>query len=499
MTNWQLYKLIRKNDELKDERHPMFEKNRFMKFLAWFMIIYYAAILLLMGVMMPMAMRGTYNGVAAFHVLDGGLLYLIITDFWLRFFLQETPGQQAKPYALMPIRRSFLMNVYLTRAGLSLGNLFWGFFLVPFALLSVYPLLGWCGFFGWLVGWWLLFVANGYAYLFVRSLCIKHLAWIILPIVVHGALLFAMIWPDQNLLDMPCTQLMYGFALCHLWPFLAVGAVIALFYWLNYMLQMSMVYNEVAKKEEVEMKHTTQMNFLNRYGALGEYLKLEMKMRLRNKTVRLQFLTLLSMMLLLSGILYFTDIYDNGCMKSFICLYDYVGLGMTMLISIMCHEGNYIDGLMSRRESILQLLKAKYYFNILLLFIPPIILLPLMIVGKMSVWMNVGYFFFTAGVLYPLLFQMAVYNNNTLPMNTKITSKQGNTAQQIVATLILFLPIGLEKAATALLGNPWGYIFLAALGIIGIATHQLWLRNVYQRFMARRYKNMEGFRASRNS
>ena len=198
--------------------------------------------------------------------------------------------------------------------------------------------------------------------------------------------------------------------------------------------------------------------------------------------------------------MYFTDVYDNiDFMRSFICLYNYMVLGMMTLITIMCYEGNYIDGLMSRRESILQLLKAKYYFNVMLLFIPPIILLPLMIIGKMSVWMNVGYLFFTAGVLYPLFFQMAVYNNNTLPMNTKLTRKQGNTTQQIISTLIFFLPIGLERAATALLGEPWGYIFLALLGIVGIVTHQYWLRNVYKRFMARRYKNMEGFRASRNS
>jgi len=94
---------------------------------------------------------------------------------------------------------------------------------------------------------------------------------------------------------------------------------------------------------------------------------------------------------------------------------------------------------------------------------------------------------------------MAVYNDNTLPMNTKITSKQGNTAQQVVSIVILFLPIGLEKAAKALLGEPWSYMLLAVLGLIGIAFHQYWLRNVYSRFMARRYKNMEGFRASRNS
>ena len=125
MNKWQLYKLIRKNSKLKDQRHPMFEKNRFMKFLGVFMFLYYAAIMLLMGVTLPLAMRGTYNGVAAFHILDGGLFYILIADFWCRFLIQETPAQQVQQYALTPIRRKFLMHIYLIRSGFSLGNLFW--------------------------------------------------------------------------------------------------------------------------------------------------------------------------------------------------------------------------------------------------------------------------------------------------------------------------------------------------------------------------------------
>ena len=499
MNSYNLYKLIAKNADLKESRHPMLDKNRFMKFLMAFMWLYYAAILLFMGVVMAMGMRHSYNGVAAFHVFDGGLLYILMTDFWLRFMLQETPAQNAQPYALLPIRRSFLMNVYLTRSGLAWGNLYWGFLLVPFALIAITVPIGWGATIGWLLGWWLLLVANGYAYLFCRALILKHLAWTLLPAAIHGALLAIMLVPDKNMFDMPCTLLMYGFLKWDLLPFLFVAALIAFLYWANYRFQKGMVYDEVGKKEDQEIKHATQLNFLNRYGRIGEYFKLEVKQRLRNKSVRMGFFVGLGAMILFSVIMYFSDVYDNNFMRSFICLYNYMILGMMTLVTIMCYEGNYIDGLMSRRESILQLLTAKYYFNVLLLFIPPIILMPLMIIGKMSVWMNIGYFFFTAGVLYPCFFQMAVYNKNTLPMNAKITSKQGDTAQQVISMVIFFLPIGLERAANALLGDPWGYIFLAALGIAGIATHRYWLRNVYHRFMARRYKNMEGFRASRNS
>ena len=161
MNSYRLYRLICRNADLKMERHPMLDKNRFMKFLMGFMWLYYAAILLFLGVVMAMGMRNSYNGVAAFHVFDGGLLYVLIIDFWMRFGLQETPAQDARPYALLPIRRSFLMNVYLTRSGLSLGNLYWGFLLVPFGLIAIAVPIGWGAFLGWLLGWWLLLVANG--------------------------------------------------------------------------------------------------------------------------------------------------------------------------------------------------------------------------------------------------------------------------------------------------------------------------------------------------
>ena len=499
MNKYQLYKLLRKNESLKDRRHPMFEKNRFMKFLLIFYWLYNAAILLFIGVTMAIGMKGAYNGVAAYHVLDGWFPIVLMIDFWVRFILQDTPANQAKPYTLLPIRRSFLMHVYLTRSGFSLGNLYWGFMLVPFGLIAIAVNFGWIAYIGWLFGWWLLCIANGFCYLFVRTLLTKHLAWLLLPIAIHGAVIAAMFVPEHNWLDMPCTILLDALANWKILYLLAVFAIIGLLYYTNFLLQNAVVYNEISKKEEVEVKKTDKMSFLDRYGSLGEYLKLEVRMRTRNKTPKMQFAMGIGFMLFFSLMMYFTDAYDGSFMKSFICLYNYIFLGLTTLIGVMCHEGNYIDGLMSRRESIYQLLRAKFYFNSLLLIIPPLIMLPLMIAGKMSVWMNLGYLFFTVGVIYPILFQMAVYNKDTFPLNQKITGKQGNTMQQIISTAILFIPIAIEKLATLALGAPWGYVLLMCLGIIGIATHKIWLMNIYQRFMARRYTNMEGFRASRNS
>lgn len=499
MNKLKLYRLLVAQQELKDKRHPMFEKNRFMKILMWFMVLYYAAILLLMGSILPMGFSGMYPGVAGFHVLDGNLIWVLLIDFWIRFILQETPAQQARPYSLLPVRRSFLMNMYLVRTGFSLGNLFWGFMLVPFGAIAVLPLLGWGGFLLWLLGWWLLCIANGFCYLFCRALCMKHFLWVLIPLAVHGGIVALMLLPDKNPLDMPCTVLMYEYAKGNLLYIICTLALIALLYWANYALQMRMVYNEVAKKEEVELKSVSKMSFLNRWGNTGEYLKMEIKLRMRNSQVRLQFYIGVGMIFLFSVIQYFSDVYSGAFMTSFICLYDYVILGMMTLITVMCYEGNYIDGLMARRESIFSLLCAKYYFNIALLVLPLLIVLPLIVTGKGSLWMNLGYMFMTAGILYPMIFQMAVYNNFTLPLNQKLTGKQGNMMQQIISIAVLFVPIAFEKLFVLILGDVWGYVLMMALGLLGIATHKIWLRNIYNRFMARRYANMDGFRASRNS
>ena len=498
MTKYQLYRLLQRTEALKDERHPMFERNRFMKFLMWFMVAYYAALMVIMGVSMGFGLKGDYS--AAYHRLDGGFFYLLIIDFWMRFLMQETPAQKAQNYALLPIRRSFLMKTYLIQNMLSWGNTAWAFFLVPFGLVSVVPLMGWWAFFGWLIGYWLLFVLNGLGYLFTRALCMKHLLWFLAPLALHAALVCACVIPDHNVFRVPFIMFMEGFVEWKIFPYLIVFAAIALALWANYRLQMGMVYNEVGKKEEVELKKASQFTYLNRFGMMGEYLKLELKLRMRNKQARMQFYVGLGLIVFFCAMLYFTDAYDGSFMKSFICLYDYIIMGATTLIAIMCYEGNYIDGLMSRRETIYDLLRAKFYFNSAILLIPFLLISPLMVTGKISVWMNLGYLFLTIGILYPCIFQMAVYNKNTLPLNVKLTGgNQGTMMQQIISLIVLFLPIALEKLSVLLLGPVWGYMPLILLGIAGILTHRIWLRNIYHRFMLRRYENMEGFRASRHN
>ena len=96
--------------------------------------------------------------------------------------------------------------------------------------------------------------------------------------------------------------------------------------------------------------------------------------------------------------------------------------------------------------------------------------------------------------------QMAVYNRQTLPLNTRFVSKGNieNNYFQVVAELIaMFCPVMIISLLESIFDESTTYLVLLIIGLIFIVTHKLWIRNIYSRFMVRRYKNMDSFRATR--
>jgi len=170
------------------------------------------------------------------------------------------------------------------------------------------------------------------------------------------------------------------------------------------------------------------------------------------------------------------------------------------LTNIMGVEGNYIDGLMSRKESVLSLLKAKYYFYIAMLLIPTLSMIAPVSTGKYTIYELLGCLFFTPGCIFPCLFILAIFNNTTMNLTQKIQQKTTNSkAQFFVSMAAMFIPMGIMYALVMLLGSMWGGLVMTALGLIGVILHHVWMKAIYKQFMIRRYENMSSFRATRNA
>lgn len=501
ISRWQLIKMLRKHIKLSEKRSAAFDQNKIAKTVAYvgagFMVLY----LMFFAVMLSLIANSS-SSYTACELFFGILPFVLVIDFGFRFMAQQTPSQLVKPYILLPVGKYTCIDCFIFNSVTSTGNLIWMALFIPFAIMSVVFSAGIWVTLGFLLSLTLIIILDSQWYVIVRTLVNKSLFWWLLPAAIY-ALVFSpwYIGKDASFSTFCDTYSKLG-GLLPYWSVLAwIGLLLllALVIFVNRRLQYRSVYAELSKTETTEIKHVTQLNSLDRFGEIGEYVKLEIKSIMRNKNIRKAFIMATSLVFVFSLLISFTDIYQGG-MTYFLVVYNFAIYGAMLLTRVMCYEGNYIDCLMVHKENIISLLKAKYLLYSLLLFLPFILMIPIMVMGKCTVWMLLSIMLMTAGPVYCAFLYMAIWNKQTIPLNTKFIGKgssENNWVQVVVQMVAFILPMLLVMFLPNLLGETLGYGIISLIGLLFIACYNYWIGDIYKRMMKRKYVNMEGFRSSR--
>ena len=498
MNRLMLFRQLRRNNKLGYRRNPAFEQSKVAKALMWVGAGFMAIYLIFFGVMFSMVANEQDEPGAIMAIMP----LLLLIDFGARFAVQQTPAVLVKPYLLLPLPKQTVVETFLLTSVLSSYNWLWLCLFIPYGII----IWAGCASFGTMLlvvlSGLLLIMLNSQWYLMIRTLIGRSLLWWLLPIALNLVYFLPLMLGTKSA-DAAFDAMSDGlaFAGAQWWfPLLCLLLLCGLFL-ANRRMQSAFIYEEIAKEEKTEgaMKNVSQFLFFERFGETGEYLKLELKSILRNKAMRSRCIMSLGLIVVLSLIVSYTTIYDGRMMTNFWCFYCFALYGITSLVKIMGPEGNYMDLLMTHRENILTLLRAKYYFHCAITVVPFLIMLPAVIEGKFTWLMMLAYMMLCCGFMYFVMFLLAIYNKQTLPLNQKITGK-GNVenGQQLILELVALLgPLALVALLLLFLDATTTYIVLLVIGLAFVATHPLWLRYVYNRMMARKYENLEGFHATR--
>ena len=488
MNRLQLYRLLRRNNRLSTRRSPLFEQNKWAKALLFFGGAVFALYLIIYGILIAMSADG-YAG-----MMVSMMPMILLFDYLLRFIFQTTPGMMVKPYILQPISRYTAIECFLISSHFSGFNFLWLAMFLPYAVIILIAGAGFWPVLMELVGCQLFIMLNSQIYLFFRTLINRSVLWFF-PSAVFYMLPFGPLLLHFNAHTFG--KLLDFYALCgrSAWLLPVLLTVLVLLFFINRYFQFKYVYEEISKQKEKQLKRVSQFAFFNRFGIIGEYLKIELKSNLRNKTMKQRCIMSLVLVIVFSGLIAYTHIYDNPMMTNFWCLYCFSIYGITVLIKIMGQEGNYISLLMTQRENILSLLKAKYWFYCVVLVIPFLIMLPAVFTGKFTLLMLFAYMFLVAGFIHFIIFQLAVYNKQTIPLQLKVTGKGNfeNGVQIVIELAALFGPGLIVGIGYLTVGLTATYIFMCVLGLGFIVTYPWWIRNIYNRMMKRRHENIEGF------
>ena len=488
-----IFHIVKRLSKLRFRRSPMFEQGRTARVLRFIGSTFAFLYLVIVGMLLGLATRGESDGPV---LLMAMVPLMLIVDFMLRFVTQEMPEMQLRPWLLLPVPRRKVVEAFLLADILSSYNLIWLAAFVPFGIVAVVvgqqPWAVLCA----VAGCQVLMMANSLFWVSVRLLMAHRVLWLMLAAVVYGLFFMPCLWSIDAYI------LMWEW-LWRYWLFLPLSAVVfAVALACATVLWHRMSVQEVqgsASGQDTTRAHPLRLRLLDSLGATGQYLRLEILSVLRCKTLRQRFVMSMSVVVLFTLLIAYTPIYSSSLERNWWCLYCFMLYGVTSLQKVMGTEGNYISVLLVHKENILQLLWAKYCFNVMMLLVPFALMLPALLVGRFSLLMMLAYMLLTSGPAYFCLFQLAVDNRETVPLNAPITQQQKtNNFKQVLWSLAAFfvVPAVLVMPLYLLCGQTVAYVVTALVGLAFTLSAPLWLRGIYRRMMRCRYDNLQGFYAT---
>ena len=503
MNRLQLYRTLYRHRSLSMRRALDYEHNRSAKYLFYIGYIMGFAYMLFIAVLLSLKVNNMRDTNAA-GLIVGILPIILLVDLFIRFTYQQTPAQIIKCYALLPLPRKVCIESFIGASLFNLGNTWWYVLFVPYCVMSVVFSYGLLATILLLAFIGLAILLNSQLYVLSRTLISQSLLWVFGLLAAYGLLAVPMFLGGNG--SVASSLFVYsrlGIALSQgeMWPLLIVLALLIAVVWLNREVQFRAIWRELtSEKAATKVDGKDRLAFLRQHGEIGEYAHLEWKLISRNKFPRKTFIYSFFLIALLSVVIAFTQAYNGDGMVRFWCSYNFVILALSVLSRLLSMEGNYIDMLMVHPNSIYSLLRAKYYVYCGLLIVPFMLMLPMVFVGKASLLMLLGFGLFAAGFQFFVFFQSAVYNKRTQKLNVSLMSSRNmerNYLYIFVCLLALLTPVIFVGMLSIFCPPTVCYLCLSVVGLIGIATHRLWIRNVYVRMMARRHENLEGFRASK--
>ena len=496
---FELIRLLLRHRRLADDRSLSATENKFAKFFILFSILIIVIYLMGLAVGLSLIVNSDITATATENLCIG-IPFLLLVDFNMRFTMQQTPAHIIKPYILLPLPRYTCIDAFIYSSLISKGNFVWFAFFLPYALMSIVFSYGMATATLTMLLCLVLILINSQWYAIARTLINRSVIWWILPIIIYGIEAMPLYvgsnagWNQFcNLYSTVGTMLDKHNVLPIFIAIVVLVGIIAV----NRRLQYVSIERELMR---TEVKKVNKFAFFEKYGEIGLFMQLEIKLLLRNATPKKALRSGFFTMAMICAFIVLSDVYDSSGMTNFWGLYAFMIFGTMNLLGLMSYEGNYIDCMLTHRENILSLLKAKYVFYSLLLIAPFLLMLPAVISGKWSLLMLVSYLIFTMGFQYFIAFQTAVYNKITVPLNTKMTDKAGlktNYIQLVLVAIVFIVPNILVNVLQSIFSENVAYVTMLLIGLGFIGTHRLWLRNVYNRLMKRKYENLEGFISSR--
>ncbi len=488
-----MYSLLWKHQWKNLVRSKYFSQGWGMKILIGFLVLYFGLSFSLLGFFMPELLQESFPSAEVLvPIYAQFVLYYMLSDLALRFFLQELNVMSIQHYLLQAMPKSKVINFLLGTSVFNLFNFFPLLFIVPFCFRVSVDELGITGGLLWMFSLLFFVFFNHFLAIYLKRVAaVKQ--WIFIVFAVVVATLFALNFAGWISLNDWSAVLFAN--LGQWWFFLIPVALTTLLYLSNYSFLRKQAYIDQWRKESKEAS-TQEFGYLESKGSIGVMIANELKLILRNK--RTKSVLVITLLFSLYGLLFYTqpDMYDGMGWKVF------VGIFMTGIFMInygqfmVGWEGSFFDGILTRAYPMEAFFRAKFWLLVGSSLITYILSLGYMYFTIDALWINTAAFIYNVGVNSFVLLFASTYQKKRINLSKgSAFNYQGTSAVQFLVTIpLLVFPILIYQAFNVFNKPYYGLLALAVCGLLSLAFSKYWFREIIKNFNEKKYRNAAGFR-----
>ncbi|QDP85136.1 hypothetical protein FNJ88_06000 [Chryseobacterium sp. SNU WT5] len=455
---WRLLQLEFKNFI----RNPQFGANLGMKILMFFGMAYFSAIFVALPFLLYFFAKKKMDA-DPLMLFCKFFIYYWVFDLLVRYFLQQMPTQNIKPFLTLGITKKKLVNYTVLKILVNFFN--WGnlLFLLPFASLLIYD-----G--GYSVIHVIMFTIGIFAIFYFNNflnILLNGKSAVVLIVFGVMAAFAALEYYGIIQLSSYSQKIFYSFyeyAGVFLIPVLLAISVAYLAY--------QEIYKNFYLDKGLELKvaegKTENIEFLNRYGVMGTFINNDIRLLKRSKAAKSALFA--SVMFLFYGLLTFTKGYDNSFMQVFMGIFVTGGFMLMFGQRVPSWDSSYYPLMMTQNVPYKEYLKGKWSLIIIGIFTSMILASGYLLISWEFYLTVFAAGLYNLGVNSYITLLAGAFNKKPIDLNSKSKSFGGGGNNFNMKTMLLMLPqMVLPMAVFAIVKYFFGiYPAVASLGILGI-------------------------------
>ena len=426
--------------------------------------------------------------------LNGLLVYYFIGEFATRYFAQSVPMLDVQPYLHLPISRSRLVHFLLGRSMAHAMNILVFLLFTAFALNVVADAYGISRAWMWLLSLWLVSMTNHFlVMLFKKSL--GENIW-----GLGALLLLSGILASSNYFgwfQLPrVSEAFFGDTLVGYTSLPALLWLLAILYWICYRFFLARLYPGERTLVENRSISLASLSFFQKFGLIGSWIKIELKMIIRHKRTRT---VLLSNIVTIFYLLIFYSTRQNPYAYGAWIFFGIIGSGMFVINYgqyLFSWQGKHFDFLLTRPTSVRLFIESKFWILAAMTAVLLLLSIPYLYFGWTFLLVHVACSFYNVGINTFVVMNMAMWKPSSIDLSKggALNYEGMGTAQWLMALPILLGPY-LFYLPFKLMGHAMlGVVAVGIAGLIGIVFHQKLIDLTARRLFNMKYSIASNFR-----